>query len=333
MSTSFTPKTRLARIKNSQRNVTGAAGQSIGIRIDRDSGLIEEISLIVTAQANIATNPPTGCDVRQFIERVNLRSNIGDLVKSVSGQELYDFMRLNENTIAPITAYGAGGGALASVVYSLNLQMLMKDAYYDLVSAVKGGETSKLDIEVIPTSAAKAAAVGFTGYTGAMSNFQLTVDVELWVRPDMATAPHVGVQDHYLTSREDSSTTAGTKTLELDPSNKTRHICIHVDDMTTANTPVPSDAIVGTVKVTQGGKLIADTDFTTLRLNTQRENNLNIKGFAVIDFGDQNQAWPELTSSPVQVQYQILSGSPSYRVQVTQDYVKNRADNHARAQG
>lgn len=329
MSTSFIEKTRLAILKNSRRNQSAGIGGTIGIPIDRDGGLIEEIVLKITVSAAFAV-AATSVDVRQFIERLNLRSNTGDLIKSVSGQQIYDMARLTERQATPVFTPGAGGGATGTVIYALELHHELDGAYFDSVSSLKTGDLSKLDLEVVVTNITKAGTIGFVGGTfAAVPAFLMSIDAEVYVRPEMAYRSDIGSQDHFLQAREDSGTVTGVRTIELDPSNWTRFITLHVDDISAGggvNAAVPSDAIVGTIKMTQGSRILVDTDFRAARFATEQKRDKNITGFIALDWGDQNGAFCELDNSPVQLQYEILAGSPAWRVQVAQDYVRNKAE-------
>lgn len=326
MATSFIEKTRRAVLKNSRRNVTAGAGGTIGIPIDRDGGLIDEIVLKCTLSAAFAVDP-TAYDVRQMIERINLRSNTGDIVKSLSGQQLYDMARLTEGFATPVQTLGGGGGATSSWIFSVEIHHELDGAYYDSVSSLKTTDLSKLDLEVIVASQTKLAGSAFTGETfAAAPAILMSIDPELYVRPEMAFREDVGTQDHFLTSREDANTVTGVRTMELDPLNMTRFIALHVDNIAGgADVAIPSDAIIGSVKLVQAGRILADTDFRAMRFATTQKRGRDITGFAVLDWGDFNGAFAELTAAPVQLQYEIVTGAPAWRVQVTQDYVKQRA--------
>lgn len=323
MAQSLIEKSRLVVMKNSRRNITATAGGTIGIPIDRDGGLIDEIVLKITASAAFQV-APTAVDVRQIIERINLRSNAGDLIKSLSGQQVYDMARLTEKQATPIFAPGAGGGATGSVIYSQELHFEFDGAYFDALGSLKSDDLSKLDLEIIVASAAKLQAAAFVGSTlAAVPNVVVTVDPEIYARPEMAAREDVGVQNHFLSGRELANASTGVQTIELDPSNMTRFIGLHVDDMTGgASAPVPSDTIVGSVRVTQGARILADTDFRAMRFATEQKRGLNVTGFGVIDFGDQNVAFAQLDASPVQIQIEVLPGSPTWRLQLSQDMAK-----------
>jgi hypothetical protein len=324
MGTSFIPKTMRAVLKNSRRNVVNNTfGGVTGIPIDRDGGLIDEIVLRVSISAAFQV-AASAVDVRQFIERVNLRSNRGDLVKSLSGQQLYDMARLTEKQATPVFVPGAGGGATGSVDFSVEIHAEFDGAYFDAAGSLKSADLSKLDLEIVWASQAKMQGIGFIGSTfAAAPALVCTVDVENYVRPDMALRGDCGTHDHLLTSRESSNTVTGMQTIELDPSCITRFIGLHVDNVAGGvNAAVPSDAILGSVKITQGSRILCDSDFTSLRFGTEQKRDLNITGFAVVDFGDQNAAWAELDASPIFLQFEVLAGSPAWRVQVTQDYAK-----------
>lgn len=326
MATSFIEKTRRAVLKNSRRNVSAGAGGTIGIPIDRDGGLIDEIVLKCTLSAAFTVDP-TAVDVRQFIERINLRSNTGDLIKSLSGQQVYDMARLTEDPSTVRQTLGGGAGATSTWQFSVELHHELDGAYFDAVSSLKTAGLSKLDLEVIVASQAKLSGCAFTGETFAGAPaILLTVDPEIYCRPEMAFREDVGTQDHFLTSREDSSPVTGVRTVELDPSNMTRFIGLHVDTVAGGvNAAIPSDAVIGTVKLTQAGRILVDTDYAALRDATEQKRGINVTGFAAIDFGDQNGAFAALSDAPVQLQFEVLAGSPAWRVQVTQDYVKPHA--------
>lgn len=327
MAQSLIPKTTGVKIKNSERLKSAGFGGQIGIKIDRDGGILNEIALSITAQANFLV-APTSVDVRQLIEKINLRSSTGDIIKSLSGQQAYDLARIHEDP-APVTFVpGAGAGGLGYVNFGLELHLELDGAYYDMASSIRGSDVSKLDVEIIPTNQVKAQTIGFIGSTfAAAPNFVMSVDVELFTRPGMAGRADVSYQDHYVTARSDTGTVSGVRTIELDPSNLTREITIHTDDVSAGtNAAVPSDALVGTVTIRQGSRILLDSDFASLRKDTMRKHGLDITGFAVISFGDQHTEFAELNKTPVQIQYEIAAAAPAYRVEIAQDYVKNKME-------
>lgn len=329
MAQTLIPLTQEVILKNSESGKTAGFGGKLGFRIDRTGGLIVELGVDILVSAAFAV-APTGVDVRQFIEQINLKSSDGELVAALSGQEIYDFARLTEKQPVPKLTPGAGGGAVGTVRYYQEIHLEMDGTYFGQMTGLVGEEASKLDLEIIVANATKAQHA-FTGATFAAAPlFAFTADVEVYSHPDFQSirrsTPSVGTQCQYLVNKTLAQTSTGRHSLELDPSCLMRAIVLHVDDVSAgAGLEVPSDSIVSNVRLVQGNKLLRETTFTDMRFVAESKTELgNVVGCGVLWWGDQETAFASLDTSPVQLQFDIVGGAPAWRVQATQNYKRDR---------
>lgn len=328
MSSSLIEKTPLVIVRNTSGGTltAGAAGR-ITFPVDRN-GLISEIAISLNAQAAFAVAPVAGeQDVRRFIDRINIRTSDGDIINSLTGPQIYDLARLYEDPSVPVLTPGAGGGAVGSIEYGNEVHFEMDGAYFDLATAIKGQDVSKLDVEIIIASEATCEyAFGATATFAAVPAFQITADVEIYQYPAMVTRADVGYQVQYAVNKTDAAAAgvSGRRYLQLDPSNLMRGLMMHVDDVTTATDPVGDDTIVGNVVLMQGNRVLRETNWTAMRQATERKQGLDVPGMALLSWGDQTTGFAPLTQEPVQIGYDINVAGPAFQINVCQNYIKDR---------
>lgn len=319
MAQSLIAKTELVVRDITRGTNTALAGGKISLEIDRSSLLAEmALKFVVSATCTVA---PTSFDVRQFVERLTLKNSDGDVIAGLSGQQCYDLARLTEDDAAAVTVAAIGA---SSARYTMELHSEMDGAYHDLATAVRGSDHSKFTLEIEVCSEAKAAGIGFAGATITANTLSMTVTVEAYTYPAMVNSEEVATDTHYSVAKEYSGTTSGRKSIQLDPSNLTRFITLHVDNIAGGvNAAAPSDSLVSNVILRQGSEILREVTFESMRFATQKKRGKNITGFGVLDWGDFEGGFCRLNDSPVYLDFDVTAAT-ACRVQVAQDYMRAR---------
>ena len=253
-----------------------------------------KLRIISTQPSTVAA---TGAHVLQAIKSVTLefsggkRGGNGQRV-NISGQELYDLMRINDNVPVPLTTFTA---TLAKVEWTVDIYAALAGAYDDFMTGVYTAEFSQIKLTVNWNSYATAAI--FSGGTLTGTTVTHTCSVTAINMPVPNTAP--GSNSEFLataqmTIRTQSKAPAAAgrgDDVLLQTGQKLRYLLI--SSYTAGG--VLSDAIVDKVYFNFAGWNWEAT-FAELKNANQHERGFSETGRAFLDFGDQSEGFLDLTA-------------------------------------
>lgn len=248
----------------------------------------------------ISTQPSTvaatAANVLQAIKSVTLEFSGGKrggngVRINLSGQELFDLMRINDNVPIPLTTFTA---TLAKVEWTLDIYAALAGSYDDFITGVYTAEFSQIKLTVNWNPYATAAI--FSGGTLTGTNVTHTCSVAAINMPVPNTA--AGSNSEFLataqmTQRSQSKAPAAAgrgDDVLLQTGQKLRYLLI--SSYTAGG--VLSDAIVDKVYFNFAGYNYEAT-FTEMKNANQHERAFSETGRAFLDFGDQSEGFLDLT--------------------------------------
>lgn len=310
MATSLIRKTE--KVIRNVASATGAGGARVRIPLNKESLISEHKVIVAVSQANSGTDPAS-VDVRKFITNMELQTSDGKRFTG-DGALAYDLSRLTEGAAAAVTSLGA----TSTAKYSFDLHHENDGALYDLLSAIKGETLSQLDLVI---DLASDSDNGFLGQTSpAAAAYTITVESKDY--PDMAHMSGVGELKHFVESQTVNGTTTGRQAdIRLASGNATRFITIHAYD--TTGVAVGSDAVLDAIRLVINGKEKRVTTWRSVRDETAMARGLDVTGFGVLDWGDDEGGFLDLNGvNDPRLQVDVAaSGAPAaWRLVIGQDF-------------
>lgn len=265
------------------------------IALNKDYLTSEYKVMVVATQAYSVI--PTGASLLDAIASATLEfsgsKRGGNGVRyQMSGRQLVELARLFEPNGA--TSFSAAGGT-ATAKYLFDLYLMFPQAYNDLQAAVYSNEFSSITLTI--NWATYAAAAVFSGgtMTGTTVNYAVTVTAETTPVPYRgkdSMSEYIATLQQTNQSIPKSPTGAGAADdVLLQTGNKVRLIHILCYDGGGAL----SDSIVQDVSFSFAGYNYKQT-FADLKQDNLRDRGYSQTGSAFIDFGDDPNAWCDLTA-------------------------------------
>ena len=282
-----------------QRSPVATAVQASGAAVTKSTYLLnkdyltsEWILHVVSTQAS--TVAATAASVIDAIQSVTLEfmgsKRGGNGVRiNLSGQELFDIMRITENVPSPITTFTA---TLAKVEWSIDIYAALAHAYNDYMTSVYTAEFSQIKLTVNWNDYTSAGV--FSGGTLTGTSVTHTSDVSAINMPVPNTSPNsnsefYAVAQQVAASQRKTPTAAGAgDDVLLQTGQKVRFILI-----TSRVSGAFDDAVVDTLKMNFAG-YNHEVTFAALKNENQADRGFSQTGRAILDFGDQPDGWLDL---------------------------------------
>lgn len=322
----------LRKTPHARRKIAAATGAvltnagQIKIDLNKDFLVAEHILNIAVSQT-WGTNAPTSCDVRRFFTKAEVVTSDGVLF-SCDFHQLYDLARFTEAASAPVFTAGAGGGAAATVTFSVDLHHINDECLYDLWTALRTADLSSAS--VVLTIAADASN-GFIGGTGTAGAAGYTVTVDQRAIPGLSgksredrDAIRFGLAKHKINHLAEiiGGAAATQQNITLKTGNRARFLILHTYSITGG---ALANGIIDTLSLSFGG---VDYLQNVKAVDLQQENIKNRSfaqtGVIVVDMGDDPHGWLPLEGlAEAKLQVTTLATAPaSWRVTCAQDYTE-----------
>lgn len=250
---------------------------------------------ITSTQAS--TVAATAANVLQAIKSVTLEFSGGKrggngVRMNLSGQELYDLMRINDNVPVPLAVFSA---TLAKVEWTMDIYAALAGAYDDFMTGVYTAEFSQITLTVNWNDYATAAIFSGGTLTGTTVTHTCALAARTMPVPDTSegsNAQFLAAAQMTARSQTKSPAAAGRgDDVLLQTGQKLRYVLIS----SYAAGGALSDAIVDKVYFNFAGYNYS-ASFGELKNANQHERGFSETGRAFLDFGDQSSGFLDLTN-------------------------------------
>lgn len=313
-------KKQMRLVAQGSGNVSSNLGV-ISMQLDR-ANLTSELVLGLDFLQTWGTNAPTSHDMRFAFTKIELTSSKGTHF-SCGWPAFYDLMRATESKSTPLYAYGAGGGAAASLSGICDLHFELDGSPMDVLTFLDTSELSSLNLKLTVAPDAQNAFIGGTGTVGVTA---VNVTVEAKEYPDMKGAMPFGVATQFCIDMLENTGVAAVsnKEVPLKTGNKTRFLLIQTLDTSGAR-PVFTDAVVDKFNLkVQGHEYFGNSPGKTVRKINEAVRGMNNVGCYLLDLGDDPAAYADFEGLvSAKLEFSTLAGAPaSWKATCTQVYIE-----------